>query len=197
MLAVELRNFFKFDESDLTENRAGKISSKQLDALITEEKKVKRFYARLAVVLVLGYLALAYAILKSAVPAPLTLEHIFSLKSSDLTQLLIGIGVPGLIFGIFVAIFVGVVRVKGQYVLDKVEGEVNFVKVEKTTRTKSASGSSYTRTFQVYELRVGKVKFHDVKEELLNVMREGDVYGIYYLKDTSNILSVEFISKGK
>lgn len=197
MLAVELRNFFKFDEFDLTENRAGKISSKQLDALITEEKKVKRFYAWLTIVLVLGYLALAYAILKSAVPAPLTLEHIFSLKPSYLTQLLIGIGVPGFILGIFVAIFVGMVRIKGQYILDKVEGEVNFVKVEKTTHTKSASGSTYTRTFQVYELRVGKVKFHDVPEKLLNWMEEGDIYAVYFLKASNHILSLERISKGK
>jgi hypothetical protein len=50
---------------------------------------------------------------------------------------------------------------------------------------------------QQYELRVGKIAFENVDEELLNIIEEGDTYSFYYTKQVKQILSCEFISKGK
>jgi hypothetical protein len=49
---------------------------------------------------------------------------------------------------------------------------------------------------QQYEMRVGKIKFVDVDEELLNTINAGDTYIFYYTKDAKEILSCEFVRKG-
>jgi hypothetical protein len=83
---------------------------------------------------------------------------------------------------------------KAEYFVQKAQGKVNFVKVEAHVRRPSGNGY---RTEEQYELRVGRTSFEDVDEELLNIIEEGDVYAFYYVKDTQDILSCEFISKGK
>jgi hypothetical protein len=74
---------------------------------------------------------------------------------------------------------------------------VKFIKVERQESYKTVSGSTSQRTVQRYELRVGKMKFVDVNEELLNMIDAGDTYVFYYTKDSKEILSCEFIAKGK
>ena len=58
------------------------------------------------------------------------------------------------------------------------------------------STEEYQRTVQQYELRVGKHKFHDVPEEYLNVLEEGNSYAFHFVKSTKEILSAELRSTG-
>jgi hypothetical protein len=104
--------------------------------------------------------------------------------------------VPTIIIGFFVWIMFWLASSKLDHSLQNVEGNVRLVKVEKTQSYKTASGSTSQRKVQQYELRVGRVKFEDVNEELLNILREGDIYIFYYTKDAKDILSCEFIRKG-
>jgi hypothetical protein len=118
-------------------------------------------------------------------------------SQDDIVQLIIAAAIPTVIIGFFVCGAFWLASAKLDYSFQKVEGEVNFVKVESRESYKTASGSTSYRTVQKYELRVGRVKFEDVNEELLNLIREGDIYAFYYTKDLKDILSCEFIAKGK
>jgi hypothetical protein len=73
--------------------------------------------------------------------------------------------------------------------LQKAEGPINIVKVEKynyTTHTQSEN----------YELHVGGEEF-DCDSELADIMMQGDIYAIYYIKETKEIMSAEMLAKGK
>ncbi|HRJ76560.1 MAG TPA: hypothetical protein PLX90_11205, partial [Anaerolineales bacterium] len=82
---------------------------------------------------------------------------------------------------------------KVDYSVQKVEGEVQFVKVEK--QTGSVNDPSYKRqTVSSYEMHVGGESFSNANPALIEIM-QGDIYAVYYPKDTKQILSVELISK--
>src|SRR5690606_25139672 len=81
------------------------------------------------------------------------------------------------------------------YSVEKVEGEVQFVKVEK--KTGSIGDQSYKRkTVSSYEMHVGGESFSNANPTLIDMM-QGDIYAIYYVKGTKQILSVELLSKRK
>lgn len=189
----ELRKFFAFDEGDLTANRSGKLSAKQKSKLESDEKGADQIIIGAGVVFLLIGLIIAFVV------AGETLGRLFSgaeLLSSDLPTIALGGGLPLLLFGFFAfgAFKIGTSKLDNS--VQHVEGKVNFVKVEKRVPTSTSSVSNY-RTEEQYELRVGRVAFENVDEELLNIIDEGDTYSLYYTKQTRQILSSEFISKGK
>jgi hypothetical protein len=182
MSNLELQKFFDFNESDLTANRSLKPSQRQMERLVRISKGQARYYRVLTVGLILLGLFLSY---------------IFYRSEPGNSEVYVGIGVVWLILGIFIALFLFIAGTKPDYTVEIAEGKVNFVKVEKTRREKSATGSTRTRTYQVYEMRVGNVNFHAVPEDLLNMIEEGDIYAVYYLPNFSQkILSLEFVKKG-
>lgn len=194
MSDTELRKFFDFDQSDLIANQNGKLSAKQDKRIKETEKSTSSIFRYIG----LGLIFLNLCIVGAIVSAIMAEGFSFSTASTDdMLGLIFAIVFPTLIIGIFVWLMFWIASSKTDYSLQKVEGKVNFVKVEKQQSYKTASGSTSHRTVQQYELRVGKFKFEDVDEELLNVIEEGDVYVFYYTKDTKDILSCEFISKGK
>ncbi len=187
-----LREFFGFDESDLFANRSGRLSPKQQAKINEIEKGANQIFVWAGVVFILLALAGTYGIFRPVIGSDWKFTGI-----SDVVGPILGLTV---IWGILGFVAVGSFRLSRSSTdssIQKVEGKVNFVKVEKRKSSKSASGSTTYRTVQEYELRVGRVAFEDVDEELLNIMEEGDTYAFYYTKDTKEILSCEFISKGK
>lgn len=185
MSELELRDFFKFNEADLSANRKGRLSEKQSNTIQEGSAKVKRYGVGIGVGLILIAAAISYGIYSQV-----------GQGGTSLVDVIGGMITVCLIFGVFALISFWVAFVKIDLTLANVVGKVNFIKVEKTERTKSATGSTHTRTVQVYELRVGDVKFHNVPEKLLNWMEEGDIYAVYFLKASNHILSLERISKG-
>jgi hypothetical protein len=192
MSDAELRKFFDFDDSDLSANEMGKLSVKQEKRIQETEKSTSRTFRYIGI----GLIFLNLCIVGGIVSGIISDGFSFSTASAeDIFGLVFAIVFPTLIIGIFVWIMFWIASSKTDYSLQKVEGEVNFVKVEKQVSTGSSTGPRY-RTEQQYELRVGKVKFEDVDEELLNIIKEGDIYLFYYTKDNKEILSCEFIKKG-
>lgn len=193
MADSELRRFFDFDQSDLIANQAGKFSAKQEKRIQETEKSTSRTFRYIG----FGLIFLNLCIVAFLVFNLISDGFSFSTASTnDLVSIIFAIFFPTLIIGVFVWLMFWIASSKVDYSLQKVEGEVNFVKVEKQVSTGSSTGARY-RTEQQYELRVGKTKFEDVDEELLNIINEGDTYIFYYTKDTKQILSCEFIKKGK
>ena len=191
MSDLELRNYFEFDEGDLATNRAGRLSEKQNLKIAEAESGANQIFFWAGVVFILMALAFSYGLLKPAVEAGWTI-----VEMSDLVGSAIGFVV---VWGILGFLAIGSFRLsksKMDSSVQKVEGKVNFVKVEKRVTNTSSNGPKY-RTEEQYELRVGRIAFENVEEELLNTIEEGDTYAFYYTKDTKDILSCEYISKGK
>jgi len=192
MSDAELRRLLNFEDGDLVPNRVGRLSARQISDLEASSKKVKKYGIGIGIGLILLAVAIVAAIY---VDAKNYAEAVH--KSIDWSSVIGGGSVVFLILGIFAAISFWVAFMKIKTEMASVEGEVNFVKVEKRVSEKSATGSTHYKTVQVYELRVGRENFNNVPEEYLNVIREGDIYAFYYLKESRHILSAEFISKGK
>lgn len=192
MTDLELRNFFDFDEGDLAANRAGRLSPKQQEKINETEKGASQIFFWAGVILVLVGLGSSYGILKPA------LEFGYEITGlSDLIGPFVGLAVTWGVVGFFAVGAFRLSKSKFDSSVQSVEGKVNFVKVEKEEWSQSTDEVRSSRTVEEYELRVGRIAFEDVDEELLNIIEEGDTYAFYYTKDTKDILSCEFISKGK
>jgi hypothetical protein len=159
----KLRQYFKFDESDLQANRNGKISAAQ-------QSRIKSDF---------GWGRILVLVLGLAVLAGTSMPLISDMRSSQTTtptmwvfaaaSLLIGLGIDGWLLRR--------VMIKEEYKLGKVEGRVNIV----------TTGGNHTT---YYELHVGGQEF-DVDEGITDVMDQGDACILYYIKEYNDILSVE------
>ena len=192
MTDLELRNFFEFDEGDLIANRARRLSPKQEAKIQDIEKGSSRIFFWAGVVLVLFGIGASYGILKPV------LEFGNDIMGwSDLIGPFIGLAVVWGVLGFFAIGAFRLSRSRFDPSVQQVEGKVDFVKVEKQESYQTADDSTSYRTVEEYELRVGRVAFEDVDGELLDIIEEGDTYAFYYTKDTKDILSCEFVGKGK
>ena len=192
MTDLELRNFFEFDEGDLIANRARRLSPKQEAKLQDIEKGSSRIFFWAGVVLVLFGIGASYGILKPV------LEFGNDVMGwSDLIGPFIGLAVVWGVLGFFAIGAFRLSRSRFDSSVQHVEGKVDFVKVEKQESYQTADDSTSYRTVEEYELRVGRIAFEDVDGELLDIIEEGDTYAFYYTKDTKDILSCEFVGKGK
>lgn len=194
MTDIQLRRFFDFDDADLVSNRMGRLSQKQEKRLKEEEKSTSKIFRTIGFGLILLNIGIIAGFILNVTGEGFSLA---TASRDDIIGMAAMMVVPTVIIGFFVWVMFWLAASKLDYSLQQVEGEVNFVKVEKSQSYKTASGSTSQRTVQQYELRVGRFKFEDVNEELLNIIKEGDVYMFYYTKDTKEILSCEFIAKGK
>lgn len=194
MSGVELQKFFGFDESDIFANRMGRFSTRQEQSLKEMEKSASKSFRNIGIGLILINILVIGEMVLSAAGSGFSFS---SASQKEILEFVIAAAIPTLIIGFFVWLMFWLASSKVDYSFQSVEGEVNFVKVEKRESYKTASGSTSHRTVQKYELRVGRVKFEDVNEELLNLIKEGDIYAFYYTKETKKIMSCEFIRKGK
>ncbi len=192
MTDLELQKFFEFNESDLFTNRAGRLSPKQQEKINETEKGASQIFFWAGVVFILMALGATYGIVKPA------FQHGFAVDGlTDLIGTAVGLAIAWGILGFLTIGSFRLSRSKFDSSVQHVEGKVNFVKVEKEEWTESTDGIRSSKTVEEYELRVGRVAFEDVDEELLNIIEEGDTYTFYYTKETKDILSCEFINKGK
>jgi hypothetical protein len=194
MTDIQLRQFFNFDESDLAANRMGRLSHKQEKRLKEEDKSTSKIFRNIGVGLIFLNIGIIAIFILNVTGEGFTFA---AASRDDIIGLAAAMTVPTVILGAFAWVMFWLSSTKTDHSLQSVEGEVKFVKVEKRESYRTAGGSTSQRTVQQYELRVGKVKFTDVNGELLNIIREGDTYVFYYTRDTKDILSCEFISKGK
>lgn len=192
MADLALQNFFAFDESDLASNRIGKLSHKQQTKINETEKGASQLFFGAGVVFLLIALGISIGVLWSVFRAGFTIT-----RMEDLIQPAIGLVLPWGLLGFLAIKSFTFSRSKFDSSVQSVEGKVKFVKVEKEEWTQSTDGVHSSRTVEEYELRVGRVAFENVDEELLDLIEAGDIYAFYYTKDTKDILSCEFISKGK
>lgn len=169
----KLQEYFDFTESDLEENRQGRITKDQ--ELIVKDK-TNTFNNR-AIVIVMALLLFYFISLSTSMTTREILESNFLFVSG---AIIVGM-----------ALFL-LLRTSGRndYTLNQIEGKVNFVWVEERSRGTSLTRDATVRSFKM------RVKTHsfDVTEELMDIIDQGDVCRIYYTSG-GDILSMESVKE--
>ncbi len=175
MSEKQLQGYFAFDDSDLLANKFGRLSPKQQKKLTSNDQFAQRFILGLTLVCIALALFFIYKIFVDSTSA--------------------GAWVGAGLAMFFTALFGRGLFTKLDYSVQKAEGEIQFVKVEKLSG--SASDPTYKRqTVSSYEMHVGGESFSNANPALIEIM-QGDAYAVYYTKTTRQILSAERISKEK
>ncbi len=169
-----LQEYFDFTESELEENRQGRVTEEQ--ALIIKERTQK--YNNLAVAITLLLLAVVVGII---------LNSTSDVKDFPIMETM---SIPLMIAGGVVIFLVLRTVSKNDFSVQKVEGKVNFVWVEERTRGSWKTGDA---TVSRFKMRVGGKSF-DVREELMDIIDSGERYRFFYTSG-GDILSAEVLEK--
>lgn len=190
-----LADFLHFDETDLYDNRNGRLSERQQQNLLEEYKSGRRlgFIGGLGC----GIFFFAAASIFPILITPHALAALQKGNQGEAIGMFIGIGVWVLIWGGigcigFRSAISSVTKKKPAIALKSVVGPINLVGVEKET----SSGTGIHRTTSTYiqhELHIGRQKF-EVDGDLGGYLMQGDTYAIYYI-DEDQIMSMERVSK--
>lgn len=183
-----LRDYFKFDQTDLDANRSGKLSEKQLKQLIAENKTSNKI--RIGAGIVSGLLFLA---LVASVPILLTPAGIATWQNGNrggaidfwVVAFVWALGWGGIgILKIFPLLF-NRYKDKNKLTLRSVSGTVKL------------AGGGWTNSHGAvnidHYMHIRKEKFL-VDEDLDKCMKQGDSYTVYFVENKSGdqqILSVE------
>lgn len=193
-----LEQVLNFDEADLASNRMGKLSQKQKDLLAEKAKSHKSFNTTIGIVIAVIFGGSLLTGL--ATPLFATLGGSL-LQDGKITTEAVLTSLPFLCMGLFFLIVFGgilivVLRViferankKVDTTVRRAEGKVNFVWVEKQERNTTKTGSMY-KTVRVLEMRIGGETF-TVKQELPNVINQGEEWIFYYTNHPFKFLSAE------
>ena len=173
----QLMDYFKFDQADLEANRAGQFSEKQR-ARIFKEDTSDRSGSRIfgGVLLFIGAIGFCGALFAIINDPDWGFRIGFGLSFGVLWPLIWG----GLGWMIMMNSFS-----KHEFILASVQGPANIVRGERT-------GSDHT-THIYHELHIGGQEFN-VEANLADVMMQGNQYILYYIKDSSEILSAEEVA---
>ena len=188
MSDMKLREFLKFDESDLLANRNGKLSENQ-KKMLAERRKSEVMRWIIVLVVYLASLAGILFLVSKTTPllADLSVATIFKTLPGPAIVVLIL-----LIFLLYYKIFRGY-----DDTLKSMQGEVQFVRVERQEKDYARSDSSHDiyKTVQAYEMHVADIIYGDVNETFAGLIKQGDIHKFYYTKD-GGILSGELVKKG-
>lgn len=177
MINQQLMDYFKFDQADLIANQRGQFTTKQ-SARILQEDKSNRGGSRVFGIILLFIAAIGFF---GAVAAIITDDDWgfrigFGIGFGCVWPLIWG----GLGFGLLSSSFG-----KHEFVLAKVQGRVNIVRAE--------SHNSDHTIHITHELHIGGQQFN-VRADLADVMMQGDEYILYYIANSSEIMSAEWVS---
>jgi len=175
---ITLMSYFNFDHTDLNQNRNGSLTEKQKVRIVSELNSIRKKKTLLAYfIFFLGFLGVIFAAGSWFVSDDLGLKIGFT----------IGFGVVWPV----VYLFIGLIFLPPSKFTDlelaSERGRVNIVRVESRNYDTNTTSSRY-------DLYIGPRRFvadHNVG----SIMVQGDEYIVYYLKNSSKIVSAEFISK--
>ena len=184
MSNLDLMRYYEFDNADLVANRMGRLSDKQEFEINLSNKKAYRSWFGYIVILVLFGAFTSYLILQYS-PSPGILPE----EAQDLSTLW---GIVGLLVAIIIYIMWAARGV--DYSVFNAMGPVRFETVMRDHLREDAGGKNHYETEKEMDLYVGDTVFENVDEKLKRIMREGDVYKFYYLKNADGrVLSAELI----
>jgi hypothetical protein len=170
----QIKAYFVFDDADLLANRNGQFSDKQGKRVREADRFAERFIFTLFFIFLISGIFLAVLALYSR-------------------------NNPGLWMGTVILLLLSAwlfrsIHSEVDDTIQKVQGEVNFVKVENKMGTMTTPALQ-RRKVSGYEMCVGSEVFSDVNPALIEFM-DGNNYTVYFTKTTRQILSVEKTSNG-
>ena len=195
MSESKIMELWKFDEADLGANRLGQLTEKQKKYLVGEHKSQRGVFIGVGVVVAFLFLCLPVLLIGSRVLLPMLLSG----KPSDLQELipLIAMGGFGIIFIGTAVLIVGAVvifyairaRRPAELAVLTARGKVEYTWGTKRVRTPGSSVRSY-EDVRVLHLNLGDKKF-EVKEQLQEIIQEGEEWSVYYTSYPFKFLSAE------
>jgi hypothetical protein len=173
----QLMDYFKFDQADLVANQQLQFTAKQRANIISEDQS-DRTWSRvggifLLLIAAVGFFGAVFAIIQDS---DWGFRIGFGLGFGCIWPLVWG----GIGYALISSSFG-----KHDFKLAKVQGQANIVRTEHT------SGEHHTTTIE-HELHIGGQQF-DVEGSIADVMMQGAEYIVYYIAETSKILSVEAV----
>lgn len=190
-----IMDYWKFDEADLGANRLGQLTEKQKKYLVGEHKSQRGVFIGVGVVVAFLFLCLPALLIGSRVLLPMLLNG----KPSDLQELipLIAMGGFGIIFIGTAVLIVGAVVIfyviraskPVEIAVLTARGKVEYTWGTKRVRTPGSSVRSY-EDVRVLHLNLGDKKF-EVKEQLQEIIQEGEEWSVYYTSYPFKFLSAE------
>lgn len=198
MSETEVMKVLEFDDADLASNRLGTLTPKQKTLLTEKAKGHKSFNTAIGVVIAI----MVGGALLTGLGGPILATLGGSLLESGevTTEALLAL-IPIICIGLFFLVVFGgilivVLRVvferanrKVDTVVRRVEGQVNFIWVERQERNTSKVGPRF-KTIRVLEMRIGGESF-TIKHELPNVINQGEEWIFYYTNHPFKFLSAE------
>ncbi len=190
-----IMDYWKFDEADLGANRLGQLTEKQKKCLVGEHKSQRGVFIGVGGVVAFLFLCLPVLLIGSRVLLPMLLSG----KPSDLQELipLIAMGGFGIIFIGTAVLIVGAVVIfyamraskPAEIAVLTARGKVEYTWGTKRVRTPGSSVRSY-EDVRVLHLNLGDKKF-EVKEQLQEIIQEGEEWSVYYTSYPFKFLSAE------
>ncbi len=190
-----IMDYWKFDEADLGANRLGQLTEKQKKYLVGEHKSQRGVFIGVGGVVAFLFLCLPVLLIGSRVLLPMLLSG----KPSDLQELIpliamggfgiIFIGTAVLIVGAVVIFYVIRARKPAEIAVLTANGKVEYTWGTKRVRTPGSSVRSY-EDVRVLHLNLGDKKF-EVKEQLQEIIQEGEEWSVYYTSYPFKFLSAE------
>jgi hypothetical protein len=165
----QIKAYFAFDDADLLANRNGELSESQSKRV----READRFAERFIFILFFGFL----------------ISGIFVAILAIYTRNNIGLWIGTVILLLLAAWLFRGIHTDVDDTVQKVQGEVNFVKIENKTGSGTVPAAQRT-TVSGYEMCVGSEIFSNVNPALIEFM-EGELYIVYFTKNTRQVLSVE------
>ena len=193
-MADDLAAYWEFSETDLAANRNGQLTEKQKTFLSGEHKTQKNVFLGVGGAVILLFICVPLLVLGTRLVLPAILSG-----DSSITDLLpAGLGV-----GVMISVIVIVLAVVAIYVLragKKADIEVKQARGiaayswgTKRVRTPGNRTRSY-EDVRVLHLSMEDRRF-EVKEELKQIIREGEEWKVYYTSYPFRFLSGEMVSK--
>ena len=185
-----LKEFWKFDDSDLAANRTGQLSENQKTFLVSEYKNQRKVFFGVGGVVAVIFLCIPVLVIGSRVVIPAILLGDFQVQN----LLPVGIGV-----GTILSILVPLLLVVGIYLLragkqadlsiQRAGGRAVYSSGTKRIRNPGNSAKPYDDVRVLY-LSIGDKKF-EVHDGLKEIILEGEEWNIYYTSYPFKFLSGE------
>ena len=195
----KLKEHLNFDEADLGANRLGQLTQKQKARLGEKFKSNRNLYLFIGIAIVVMFCGSFLTRLIGAVVGGTGRDLLGNGNNApSLVSMLPFIAMAGVFLLVFGVILFFVLRVvfgkanqKADVAVQRAQGKVNFVWVEREERNMSKTGPMF-RTVRSLELRVGENNtFNNVNAELPNLIDQGEEWIFYYTNHPFKLLSAE------
>lgn len=175
---IKLQEYFNFTQSELRENQQGRITETQRAHV---KGKVQRFNSRISI-----FLAILVMISVGIFFVVRMMSSSAGSSSGLPVSAFLGPGITVMVLIVFMA---SRTNRKNDLSIQKAEGAVNFIWVERQVMNQDRTGY---KTEQGLQMRVGGVSFN-VSENLMDIINQGDNCRFYYTGG-GDIVSAEFMN---